>query len=189
MGEQKRVFIAIDISDEARQRIAAYIGEMKRLSGGVPVKWERPEKLHLTLKFLGSTEPERVAELDRIAGEIAARVDKFRINIAGTGVFPGPANPRILWLGVEAEPLVTIAADVESGCERIGFAREIRAFTPHLTIARIREPARGKGLAASHLANGFAPVSFNATHVTVYESQLLRTGSVYSVIARHPFKR
>lgn len=185
MAEQKRVFIAIDISDEARRRIRAYAEGLRRGSLIQGVKWERPEKLHLTLKFLGDTDAGRLGEISDAVKTVADRHAAFTINIAGTGVFPGPSNPRILWLGTQGDPLSEIAAEVEDACERLGFERDKRAFNPHLTIARLRGPQAVGDLVERHLESGFEPVTFEVSSLRLYESQLLRTGSVYTLIADH----
>jgi len=188
MAEQKRIFIAIDISDEARSWIDAYILGLKARSRHVLIKWERPEKLHLTLKFLGSVADERVASIDATVKALAGAFDKFDLTVDGTGVFPAESKPRILWLGIKGDSIGAVAAGIDAGCEQLGFAREQRSFSPHLTIARIKEPSPSMDVVQTHLAVEFPAITFPVTHLTIYESRLLRNGSVYSVVARHPLK-
>ena len=177
----KRIFVAVDISDAARRKTAVYIESLRSEFRRVRVGWEKPEKLHLTLKFLGDTDEKQLAELGKIVREISTEMTNFKLQIAETGVFPNERNPRVLWIDVkdEARNLSKINERLEAECERIGFARERRAFVPHLTIGRIREPIRARDLARRHLENGFEPVEFNVSEIVIYESKLLPTGSIY----------
>jgi 2'-5' RNA ligase len=185
MSEQKRVFIAIDISDEARKRIAAYIEGLRRSSAPTSIKFERPEKVHLTLKFLGDSDPEQLRSVTEAVRSIAHRIDPFTIEISGTGAFPDPAKPRILWLGIKGDELASIVHQLDEACEPHGFESEKRDYRPHLTIARIRDANSARDVVDTHLKNQFAPVRFEVRDLTIYESQLLRSGSVYARVARH----
>ena len=92
----KRIFIAVDISDRARSAAAAYIETLRGEFRQVRVGWERAEKLHLTMKFLGACETRQLQELENIAARIAAEIPRFTIRIADTGVFPNARSPRVL---------------------------------------------------------------------------------------------
>ncbi len=185
----KRIFVAVDISDEARERAADHIDKMRQLAKGVRVGWERPEKLHITLKFLGNVEEERLEQISDRVGVVATRFLPFGMAVTGTGVFPRVEQPRVLWLGIENADgsLAEIASQLDSGLPRLGFEKEKRKFSPHLTIARIREPQKAKGLADAHLQSRFEAVQFTVSELVVYESELKPTGSVYSVVSRHAF--
>jgi RNA 2',3'-cyclic 3'-phosphodiesterase len=185
MAEQKRVFIAVDISDEARRKIAAYIENIKRMSPQSKIKWERADKLHLTLKFLGDVDAQQLHDLDIAVREVALLHSPFDISVEGTGVFPGVRDPRILWIGIKGDQIAAIAGELDAACEPRGFEREKRAFHPHLTIARIRDPRHSSEVVEAHLQNDFAPLSFPVSQIAIYESQLLRTGSVYSLVSKH----
>lgn len=187
----KRIFVAVDISDEARARASAYTDALRSEFPSARVGWEKPEKLHLTLKFLGDTTDAQLDELNETVRETAARIDVFKLRIQSTGVFPSARNARILWLGVGDERRVLAAASelMEIGCEKIGFPREKRNFRAHLTIGRLREPHRSGEIAEKHLQNEFSPVEFDVSELVVYESVLQPRGSIYSVVAKYEFKR
>jgi RNA 2',3'-cyclic 3'-phosphodiesterase len=188
MAEQKRVFIAVDISDEARRKITAYIENIKRLMPQTKIKWERSDKLHLTLKFLGDVDAERLPALENAVRTVASLHSPFNISVEGTGVFPGLKDPRILWIGIKGDQLTEIAGELDAACEPLGFEGEKRAFHPHLTIARVRDSRQSSEAVDAHLQNGFGPISFPVTQIAVYESQLLRTGSVYSMVSKHELR-
>lgn len=183
----KRIFIAVDISDEARRRAAEHIDKMRAEAKDVRVGWERPEKLHVTLKFLGNTDEAMIENISNAVAAIAGRFSPFELVVAGTGVFPRARQPRVLFLGIENSDgsLAEIASQLDSRLSRLGFEKEKRSFSPHLTIARVREPQKGRGLADAHLQSRFGPERFIVNELVVYQSQLKPTGSVYSVVSRH----
>lgn len=187
---KKRIFAAVDISEEVRQKISEYILELKRKFSDIKVGWDRPEKLHLTLKFLGDTDEEKLEKLKVICKNISSEVSKLKLRISQTGVFPSPRNARVLWLGVQGdvEELQKINSILETECEKIGFKKEKRDYTPHLTIGRIREPQKAKKLAQTHLENKFEPISFEVSEIVIYESKLQPTGSIYTKIQNFKLK-
>lgn len=190
MKTTKRIFIGIDISDEARNLAAAYIRTLRGSFRDVHVGWERPEKLHLTLNFLGETAPNAIESVREIVARAAAANARFKLQIRETGVFPNAKRPRVLWLGVggDLDEIRRIKSGLDSGLVEIGFESERRRFSPHLTIARLREPERSGSLAAQHLANDFGSPEFSVASLIVYESRLDQHGSEYSVLDRFDLK-
>ena len=186
----KRIFVAVDISDKARSAAADYIEKLRGAFRDVRIGWERAEKLHLTMKFLGDCEETQLKELEKIVAGIAEKIQRFEIQIADTGVFPNAHSPRVLWIDVmdAAGNLVQIHDLLESNCEKIGFERERRRFVPHLTIGRVKEPNKARDLAEKHLKNKFEPVEFIVPEIVIYESKLLPSGSIYSVVSKHELK-
>ncbi len=188
---KKRIFIAVAISEEARRQVSDYAQALRREFVDLRIGWEKPEKLHLTLKFLGDTGEKQLNELIEIVEKTTAKFKPFKLQISGTGVFPNPRNPRILWLGVndETNSLSKISELLEIKCERIGFRREKRKFNAHLTIARLREPHKSKQLARKHVENAFEPIEFKVSEIVTYESTFQPKGSIYSVVSKHKFAR
>jgi RNA 2',3'-cyclic 3'-phosphodiesterase len=185
----KRTFIAVDISDEARQKAASYINGLRRVFQQLRVGWERPEKLHLTLKFLGDVNESRLEEVQQTVGEIARAHDAFRMTLSHTGRFPPKGDPKILWIGAHDEGrLGMIASQIDKELTPLGFEPEKRKFSPHLTIARLREPRLSARLAALHVENDFEPVGFEVREIVIYESELLPKGSIYTQVAAFPLE-
>ncbi len=153
----KRIFAAIDISDEARAKIAGYIETLRGEFSNLRVGWEKSEKLHLTLKFLGETDEKQLKNLTEAVENTARQVSNFKLQIVGTGVFPAKRNARILWLSLRDKDgkLQKLNEILETECEQIGFAKEKRNFKPHLTIARLREPQKSIELVRTHTAKEF----------------------------------
>jgi len=139
---KKRIFVAIDISDGARNTVANYIEDLRGEFSNARVGWERVEKLHLTIKFLGDIDSIQLQHLTEAVEKTARQFSKFNLQISQTGVFPPKRNARILWLGIddEARNLQKINDILETECEKKGFVKESRKFKAHLTIGRLREP-------------------------------------------------
>lgn len=186
---KKRIFVAIDISDEARLKASAYINFLRQQFPKVRVGWDKPEKLHLTMKFLGEIDGEQLENLQKAVKSATREVSPFKLQISETGVFPSSRNARILWLGVKGETgsLRKLNEVLERECERQGFAKEKRSFKAHLTIGRMKE--KSSELAETHLREKFEPVEFEVSELVIYQSELRPTGSVYSVVSRQELKQ
>ena len=187
----KRIFVAVDISAEARNKVSVYMESLKREFANVRAGWEKAEKLHLTLKFLGETSEAQLERLNEIVRKIASVTPVFNLQIHGTGVFPSPHKARILWLGVGDQQgiLRKISGLLESECEKINFPTEKRDFKAHLTVARLREPHKSLEIAQTHLQNEFEPVDFEVSELVIYESVLQSTGSVYQKVSKQNLKK
>ncbi len=190
-----RIFCAVNLPEDVRERAAAHISRLRAATSASPLKisWERAEKLHLTLKFLGELESERVEALQRAAARAAESAVKFTLTLEEAGAFPAGGNPRVLWLGLREETnhLAALRERLEAECARENFPREARPFHPHITIARIRVPhtAPARHLAKLHRETKFAPVSFNVEEFIVMHSQLgAAGGSRYTPLSRHELK-
>jgi 2'-5' RNA ligase len=186
----KRIFIALDISEEARDRIAEFSGELKRDFSHLRVGWEKPEKIHLTLKFLGDIDEKQLFRLSEAVKRTAADFTAFALRMENTGCFPSRKKAKILWTGLtdESGNLQKLQKRLEEEAGARGFEKENRLFKPHLTIARLREPERSGELAEAFLQKQFEPVSFEVPAIVIYESKLQPAGSVYSVIERQKLK-
>ncbi|MBK9153007.1 MAG: RNA 2',3'-cyclic phosphodiesterase [Chloracidobacterium sp.] len=186
----KRTFAAIDLSEEARRVAAAHIDQLRRVFPGIRIGWERSEKLHFTLKFFGDVDEDLIPSLRSMLETVAAEAKVFEAILAGTGRFPPKGDPRILWFGAADNGNMSgLAERIASEASKLGFPKEKRRFTPHLTIARLREPSASHGLALAHLETAFEPVRFEVHGITLYESTLLPGGSVYRKLLTAPFGR
>ena len=186
----KRIFIAIDISEEAKAGIAKFTGELRADFPHLRVSWEKPEKIHLTLKFLGDIDESQLVGLVEAVKKTAEGSAPFMVRIENTGCFPSPRKARVLWLGMKDETgnLPALQEKLEQEAARAGFAKEARSFKAHLTIARLREPQSSRELVETFLQRHFEPVSFEVSEIVIYESKLQPAGSVYSVIERQKLK-
>lgn len=181
-----RLFVAVNLPSDIRERLAA---AQERLRGAqADVSWVRPENIHVTLKFLGETEEKRLDRIRPALLEVARGRAPFTIRVSGLGSFGGRV-PRVVWVGVEAgaEPLSGLAKDVEAAMAPLGFPKEKRGFSAHLTLGRVRSPKNAAALLAALGQADAGP--FGTVEVTRFElmqSELRPTGSVYTVLEKFP---
>ena len=177
-----RTFIAVGISDEVREKIAQIQAELKK--GEPDVKWVEPENLHITLKFLGEVSEDKlpgVIEKTRLA---ASGISPFRVHIIGLGSFPSLTSPRVVWVGVKEgkNELRNLSERVEGNLSDLGFAKEKREFSAHLTIGRVRSGRKKEKLVKKieEFAN-YDVGEFSVDKVVIMESQLSSKGPTYKI--------
>jgi 2'-5' RNA ligase len=180
-----RAFLAIDLPENIR---AALGRQQAAFRAACPdARWTRPEGIHLTLKFLGEISDEQVRRVTEALGNFAP-LDVFSVNIRGFGFFPDARRPRVFWAGVQAPPgLGQLAGQVEGAMEKLGFAREPRPYTPHLTLARFQTPRPQPALQA--LIEPLGEISLGEFEVSgffLFESKLSPHGAEYRKLARFP---
>ena len=181
-----RVFVALDIPDAVRRALADLVRRLEPACRGA--RWARVEGIHITLKFIGETPPEKVQrireELSSIRGPQA-----MEMNFRGTGFFPNAKHPRVFWAGIEAPPaLADLAANIETRMETLGIPREQRLFKPHLTLARFKSE---EGLPKLHEALAqLGPQEFGqvrAEEFYLYQSVLKPRGAEYTKLETFRF--
>lgn len=174
------------LPDAVRARVDEAAGELRRRGGAV--SWVRAENLHVTLRFLGSLAEAALGPVREALAEAAREVPPFRLAVGGFGGFPTAWAPRVIWVGVTAgaEPLGALHARLEAGLARHGIPPEGRAFHPHVTLGRAREPRGAPGLAELLTAEGepLGEVAVDAVHLM--RSDLHPGGAQYGVLAREP---
>ncbi|UCD25575.1 MAG: RNA 2',3'-cyclic phosphodiesterase [Gemmatimonadota bacterium] len=176
-----RLFVAMNLPDDVRQSMWTCATPLREQ--GFPIKWVGPDSIHLTLKFLGEVDRQRVGELrERIDGA-AAGVAPFELPLSGFGAFPNPRRARVIWVGCDAvTSLKRIQEHLESEMRDAGFPRETRAFRPHLTLGRVRRDTRPQALAG--LSELLQRLHFDSRPVVesvdLMQSQLSRSGATYT---------
>jgi 2'-5' RNA ligase len=149
--------------------------------------WERAEKMHITLKFLGDIEEKRLQSVNKVVETVASAFQPFEMSIEGAGAFPPRGAPRVLWLGAKDDSgnLVMVQEKLENEFARIGFKKETRRFHPHLTLARVRAPEGAKELREEHERIDFNTSSFTVEEIVVMQSELLPSGSRYTKLSQY----
>lgn len=185
LPDRIRAFVAIRIDPAVEDALAGFIETLRESSDGI--RWIRRANLHLTLRFLGNeVAAEQLDRLSPALERIAAATVPFVIEVGGTGVFPDPQRPRVVWAGLESDALIELAARVEAAAVEAGFAPERRAFSPHLTIGRVRYP-RGWRTVRGAITEASAR-EFGATRVDammLYQSTLGPEASTYTELVRY----
>ena len=194
-----RLFIAFDIDDAIRERIALFMDGVRYFAPDV--RWIPPESLHVTLKFIGEKQDETVEELKRKLEEVKGA--PVEIAFRGYGFFPTAKSARVFWIGIKAGPqLAVLAKTVDETTATLGIPKEERDFSPHLTLARggggsgspRREAGDRKNKSFQKLQEKLAarPApefgAMTAREFFLYRSQLGRAGARYTKIARFPLE-
>lgn len=180
-----RVFLAIDVDDEVRQRVAALARELRPK---VPRARFVPEgNLHMTLRFLGETTKEKVEGVASALSRTTGTLSGFAIAFRGLGVFPNPRRARVLWVGTTNAPedLFVLQSSVEKVVREQGFEPERGRFHPHLTIARFRDPPR-KLAAILKVSEGREFGSTRVRALVLYQSTTSPDGSSYRPLRSFP---
>lgn len=186
--EQIRSFIAIELPDELKLALTRLQDQLKSGSR-VPVKWVDPYSTHLTLKFLGSINTDMVGSITIALEEAVRGISPFHLETRGVGTFPNLKRVQVVWVGItgEVDRLSQLQQRIESSLSPLGFTPESRPFTPHLTLARLRDQAttderQSLGqLIASTVFETVCQIYVDSIHLM--KSQLTREGAVYSRIS------
>jgi 2'-5' RNA ligase len=189
MSETWRVFCAIDLPPDLKQKLADQVSRLRQ-AFDVKASWTRADNVHLTIKFLGDVPVANSEKLSHAAARATQSLSPFRLTAEQCGVFPTHGPPRVLWIGI-TDPggkLAQLHAQLEEECAIAGFPKEARPFHPHLTIARLRHSMNARSLGAAHRALDFEPAEIAVSELLVIRSELGKHGSTYSVISRHPLR-
>ena len=192
--EQVRCFIAIELPDEVKAGLSQLQSQLK---AGKPtgIKWVDPYSIHLTLKFLGSVAVDRLDEITGAIEEATQGTSPFHLEVRELGVFPNLRRVQVVWVGVkgEVDKLGQLQQRIESNLARLGFAPESRPFTPHLTLARVRDRALpderqrlGQLIASTRFEAAF---TIEVDTISLMKSQLTREGAIYSQISSIGLKK
>jgi len=183
--ESVRAFIAIELPGSVKSALSQLQDNLKR-SEHASVKWVDTGSIHLTLKFLGNIATETIPELTKVLSEAARGITPFHLELGEMGVFPNLRAPRVVWVGLRGETatLSVLQENIESALIPLGFPPENRAFSPHLTLGRVREKASpgerrslGQAVASSKVASR---EPFPVDSLSLMRSTLTREGAVYS---------
>jgi len=185
----KRIFVAFDISAEARQSAAEYIDRLRAHFSHCPASWTKPDKLHFTLRFLGDVDVYKMNSVFDAAAFAAARVGSAELWLEGTGVFPSPGKARVLWLGAKGdlETIAILKRCLDDRLQLTGFEADQKRFTPHLTLARVKDPNACGQMVESHLRSDFQTARFQVSEIVLYESKLQPAGSIYTALEHFKF--
>ncbi len=180
-----RTFIALSMSSEIATRLEEVITQLKAELKDAPVRWVAPGNVHLTLKFLGNVRPSDIEALKDLLQTVAGRHASFDIRLGGLGAFPHLNRPRVIWVGIEAPSMLfALQQDIEDEVARLGFARENKKFSPHLTIGRVTDKAGAQDY--NRLSQVLAHEKVDAigalhvAHVDLYRSDLQPSGARYT---------
>ncbi len=179
-----RAFISVDLP--VLESLKAFTEELRRT--GASLKVVDVSQVHLTVKFLGDTEEALVPRIGDAMRASVAGIRPFTVRLAGTGAFPNLRRMNVVWVGMEgAEPLAEISRRLEESLEPLGYPRERRAFSPHVTIARVKGP-RGlddvRRVLEARARDAFGEASVDG--IRLKKSVLTPKGPLYSTVGEVP---
>ena len=186
-----RLFAAVEIDPAVKVRVGGVIEELQRAAiAHAPrarIAWIPPERLHLTVRFIGEVDEGRAAAIGA-AFEPPFRTPSFDVVVGGVGAFPAKGNPRVVWAGIAegATALVDLEREVSDRLTGCGVQKEDRPFRPHLTLARVRDAA---GLRTVPLLEGLVDRTLGRSRVdaiTLFQSRLSPKGPTYVPLLRTP---
>lgn len=180
MGKM-RLFIAMDVPEEIKGVISAALKDLKRSTEGV--RWVRPENIHLTVKFIGDYEEEKLERLEDEVAKAALRSPRFTALLGGCGAFPSSAKARVIWVDMRkgAEEAAIAARKVDSRLGKIGIKRESRPFRGHLTLGRLKKPRNCSDVIErmEEDLQGLLEMPFDVQEMVLYRSILGSQGPTY----------
>ncbi|MFH1964375.1 MAG: RNA 2',3'-cyclic phosphodiesterase [Acidobacteriota bacterium] len=189
-----RTFIAVNFPPAVIDKIAGITAYLQTQTPGTALKWVAPENMHLTLKFLGDVREDRVPEVKECLQEALLHHPTFNISVESLGMYPTASQPRVVWLGInDAGNLKQIHHNLAKVLKDFDPAPEKRSFSPHLTIARIRQNisrdiARQVGETLSQFKVDSLG-SFEVQTVHLFKSELTPRGPIYSALFSIPLNQ
>ncbi len=177
MPETVRTFIAVELPPQAKEALAQTQVRWQAVAPAT-VRWADPQGIHLTLKFLGNIAPEQVANVTTAMERVATGVRPFHLALGTTGAFPSLQRPRVLWVGItgQLEVLQPLQQGLEEALATLGFPKEERPFSPHLTVGRVRDPRKP----APGLPGTLPPATWVVDQLILFRSTLHPSGAVYT---------
>ena len=190
---QIRTFIALDFPLSILDSIEQQTKRLRQTLGNEVIRWVLTHNLHLTLKFLGNVPVSHLEFLKQMLAQATDSITQFDLQIGGVGSFPNSNRPRVLWVGIHAPAaLSNLQKAIEEGAKRLGYEKEERPFSPHLTLGRVRQGLDGKDL--QKIRNALSSIQLGkigiarVDSVHIYKSDLNSEGSVYTKLFSTPLR-
>ncbi len=171
-----RTFIAVEVPNDIQKSVGEYIETIREI---IPeVKWVESQNLHFTIKFLGEINNTDFRNVRECVAQAASEFSPFTMGISGLGFFPSQDRPKVLWIGADGgeDSLLDLFHDLEHRLETVGFDRESKTFSPHLTIGRAK---KFKRIVIPDVFPDFEPMTFEVSSIAVMKSTLTPDGPIY----------
>jgi len=188
-----RAFIAIETSPEIKKAIEKQTAPLQNVLGSSMMRWVPSKNIHLTLKFLGDISASNVEMLTQLLNVEASQHSAFEIQFSGLGVFPNAKRPRVMWIGIQApDGLAALHRGIDAAAAKLGFPGEKHAFSPHLTIGRVKKNISSTGIQKIRATLEETQIGLlgsalvNAVHI--FKSDLKPSGAVYTQLHTAPLR-
>lgn len=186
MAEPIRTFVAVELDELQKHALRQVQETLKAERGGRYVRWVAPEAIHLTVKFLGGVDADKMPGLQSAIAQACTDIPPFILSLGGIGAFPNTRRPNIVWVGVggEVKVVTRLAEQIDRACATLGFPSETRPFSPHLTLGRVKRDVRPADQQFVGEMVGNSRVSdlgeCHVERVSIMKSDLRPAGSVYT---------
>lgn len=181
-----RLFVGLDLPGGVVQNLETFLGPLR---AKVRIQWSPLANLHVTTKFIGEWPEERLEEMKAGLTALPSR-QELDVHIRHLGFFPNPRSPRVFFCGIEAAGLAELAGETDRATAALGVESEKRDYTPHLTLARIRETTDLQPLREAIEGQAMADFgTFRASEFFLYKSVMRQGGSVYTKLAAFPLTK
>ena len=188
-----RAFIAIDLPPSLQASIELNASRLRQSLGDDAIRWVPAGNMHLTLKFLGNVPAAHLEFVKQMLAQSAGRISPFDLTIGGLGSFPNSKRIRVLWVGIHAgSELADLQREVDAGAAALGYEKDDRPFSPHLTLGRVRQGVDDKTLQGIRNATATFQLGRIETarveSVHLYRSDLHTDGSTYTKLFSAPLR-
>jgi len=175
-----RGFIAVDI--DSFPKLIQFENEIKKT--GANVKLVEPDNIHITLKFLGDTDENQIERIEEIMKDSVKDIDPFKVQLIGAGIFPNQNYIKVMWIGIKnGEKIGRIATKIDEQLSELGFKKDKRGFSAHLTIARVRSVKnKEKLLQIIEKYRDIEFVTFEVKSIKLKKSELTPKGPIYTTL-------
>lgn len=183
-----RSFISIELPEKVRSDLSEVEKRLKKTKADF--RWVKPDNIHLTLKFLGEIKEESIGEIINVMRRACSHCNSFNLELEGVGLFPNLKYPRVLWVGIKDNPLLTdLQTKIEDGMVSLGFKKDNKKFKAHLTLGRFRSSTGKEDLMEAiepHKKNSFGLT--NVKYISLMKSDLSPFGARYTTVSEVPLK-
>ena len=182
-----RVFIAIELGKEIKEALSKIQDELKTVQGDV--KWVEPQNIHLTLKFLGEIEENKIPKISQTLKAISCQVRPFTITLSELGAFPSHKYPRIIWIGIDEgkDELSKLAELIEDSLVQLKFPKEKRGFSAHFTLGRVKSRKNIESLCQKLSIIQVPKLKQEIKSIVLFKSTLTSKGPFYEKISEESF--
>lgn len=179
-----RTFIAVELLENIKKKIEEVQNPLKKTD--TYISWVKPGNVHLTLKFLGEVEENKIEDVFYGTEKALKGAKSFSLSLKNLGCFPNLRRPRVVWVGVDKgkEELSFLQKNIEEELSKLGYPKEDRAFSPHLTIGRVKSPKNIEKLVKLIEKTDFQTEEVKINEVVVMKSQLHPQGAIYTPLRK-----
>jgi len=177
-----RAFIALKPPPEWTEQLGRVQDNLQKELRSPAIKWVQPQQIHITLRFFGYILLEQVDPIVAAMNKIAAQTEAFTLSARGLGCFPSTRTPRVLWVGVEDRCVVELQEQITTATRMVGQEPEDRPFSPHLTLARIKDLPREEGKVLERVHKISLSPEWQVTELLLMQSHLSPEGARYEVV-------